>query len=78
MDIKELRVICDEVKILMKTIEIIEEANAKRYWIAVKTPNDESYLSDAQINSILEIAKIRIAEIEKNILPNISKKEIAK
>ena len=65
MDIKELRVICDEVKILMKTIEIIEEANAKRYWIAVKTPNDESYLSDAQINSILEIAKIRIAEIEK-------------
>ena len=31
MDIKELRVICDEVKILMKTIEIIEEANHTGY-----------------------------------------------
>lgn len=67
MDIEKAKKLCDEHDILSKTVKLIEEAAKENYWVTIKTPKGESYLSDNQIRIVLADARDRIDEIEKTI-----------
>ena len=66
MDIEKAKKLCDEHDILSKTVKLIEEAAKENYWVTIKTPKGESYLSDNQIRIVLADARDRIDEIEKH------------
>ena len=67
MEIKDVKNLCGEHDMLLKTVRLIEEASKENHWVAIKTPSGESYLSNNQIRIILADVKERIDEIEKTL-----------
>jgi hypothetical protein len=67
MEIKDVKNLCGEHDIISKTVKLIEDVSKENYWVTIKTPKGESYLSDNQIRIVLADARNRIGEIEKTI-----------
>ena len=67
MEIKNVKKLCDEHDILLKTVRLIEDASKENHWVAIKTPSGESYLSNNQIRIVLVDARDRLVEIEKTL-----------
>ncbi len=65
MNIKKAKELCEEHDMLLKTVRVIEEAIKNNHWVSIKSPENESYLSDIQIRCVLVKTKKRINEIEK-------------
>lgn len=64
MDIERAKALCEEHDRLETTVKVIIEAAENHWWIAVKTPGGESYLSNAQARAVLSLAETRMKEIE--------------
>lgn len=64
MDIEKAKALCAEHDKLKTTVKIINEATKKHWWMVIKSPEDESYLSNVQIRAILDLATSRMKEIE--------------
>lgn len=64
MDIKKENWLYEQYDILKTTAELITQAAENHWWIALKTPGGESYLSNVQARVVLELAKNRMEEIE--------------
>lgn len=64
MDIERAKALCEEHDRLETTVKVIIEAAENHWWIAVKTPGGESYLSGVQVKAILNLAESRMKEIE--------------
>jgi hypothetical protein len=60
VDIEKAKKLCDEHDTLSKTVRVIEEAAKENYWVAIKTPRAESYLSNNQIRIVLSDARERL------------------
>ena len=67
MEIKNVKKLCDEHDILLKTVRLIEDASKENHWVVIKTPSGESYLSNDQIRVVLVDALDRLVEIEKTL-----------
>ena len=67
MNIEKAKELCEEHNTLSKTVKLIDEASKANYWVAIKTPKGESYLSNNQIRIILADTRERIDEIEKTL-----------
>ena len=64
MNIKKENWLYEQYDILKTTAELITQAAENHWWIALKTPGGESYLSNVQARVVLELAKNRMEEIE--------------
>lgn len=67
MNIKKAKDLCLEHDRLQEVARTIEEAIDNNYWVKIKTPRDEAYMSDMQIKSVYDLAKSRMVEIEKEL-----------
>jgi hypothetical protein len=64
MNIKTENWLYEQYDILKTTAELITQAAENHWWIALKTPGGESYLTNVQARVVLELAQSRIKEIE--------------